>query len=471
MNQKEFPKVELPIIEGKDYNIADFGAVPGGEVSNTQAIQAAIKAANEAGGGRVVISKGIWLTGAIELLSHVELHVEKGGLLLFHKKDEEYPLIRSNYEGESRIRATSPIHAFDQTDIAITGEGIIDGNGQLWRMVKSMKMTEKQWDKLTKSGGVVAPGNDGPHWFPSEASLLGHKIPNVDPEAEDWKEQAQKIFDYHRPVMVNLVRCTRVLIENITLQNSPAWNLHPLFCEHVTLKNAIIRNPWYAQNGDGLDLESCKYVWIEGTSFDVGDDALCMKAGKNAAGRRIPIPTEYVTIKDCVVYHAHGGFVVGSEMSRGVRHIHVSNCLFIGTDVGIRFKSTLGRGGVVEDIVLDGINMTNIENEAIIFTMAYHDHLDKNKPETDDIPEFKDVVIRNTICRGAGRALRVDGLQWLPIHDITLENVELTAKKGFFCEDAENIKFKNVTIVNENDPQQRWHYEDTCFGSGDKLEF
>ena len=471
MKQTEFPKVELPVIPDREYKIEEYGAVPGGEVSNTQAFRAAIHAAHEAGGGRVVVPAGIWLTGPIELLSHVELHVEKGGLILFHKHDEEYPLLRSNYEGETRIRATSPLHAFEQTDIAITGQGVIDGNGQLWRMVKSMKMTAKQWEKLVKSGGVVADGNDGPHWFPSEGSYLGHKVPNVDPKAEDWKEQAQKYFDYHRPVMVNLVRCKRVRIEDITLQNSPAWNLHPLFCEHVTIKNANIRNPWYAQNGDGLDLESCRFVNIEGTSFDVGDDAICMKAGKNAPARKIQIPTEYVTIRDCVVYHGHGGFVVGSEMSRGVRHIHVSNCLFIGTDVGIRFKSTLGRGGVVEDIVLDGINMINIENEAIIFTMGYGDAFDKNDPPTEDVPEFKDVTIRNTVCRGAGRALQVDGLKMLPIHDITLENVDLSAKKGFFCKYAEEIRFKNVTISKENCPEQKTHYEDAVFQGGDALEF
>lgn len=471
MNQTEFPEVELPVIKGKDFPIEDFGAVPGGEVSNTKAINDAVRAASQAGGGRVVVPAGIWLTGPVELLSHVELHVEKGGLLLFHKIDEEYPLIRSNYEGETRIRATSPIHAFEQTDIAITGEGVIDGNGQLWRMVKSMKMTANQWDKLVKSGGVVAPGGDGPHWFPSEGSLKGHQEANVDPDAPDWKEQAKKYFDYHRPVMVSLVRCKRVLIEDITLQNSPAWNLHPLFCEHLTLKNAKIRNPWFAQNGDGLDLESCRFVEIDGTSFDVGDDAICMKAGKNAPARKIPVPTEYVTIRNCVVYHGHGGFVVGSEMSRGVRHIRVSNCLFIGTDVGIRFKSALGRGGVVEDIELDGINMINIENEAIIFTMGYSDAFDKNQAQTEDVPEFKNVTIRNTVCRGAGRALRVDGLTQLPIHDITLENVELTAKTGFFCKEAENIHFKNVTITNEKQPEQKLHYDEAVFAGGDASEF
>ena len=210
---------------------------------------------------------------------------------------------------------------------------------------------------------------------------------------------------------------------------------------------------------------------IDGTSFDVGDDAICMKAGKNAPARKIPVPTEYVTIRNCVVYHGHGGFVVGSEMSRGVRHIRVSNCLFIGTDVGIRFKSALGRGGVVEDIELDGINMINIENEAIIFTMGYSDAFDKNQAQTEDVPEFKNVTIRNTVCRGAGRALRVDGLTQLPIHDITLENVELTAKTGFFCKEAENIHFKNVTITNEKQPEQKLHYDEAVFAGGDASEF
>ena len=169
--------------------------------------------------------------------------------------------------------------------------------------------------------------------------------------------------------------------------------------------------------------------------------------------------------------HGHGGFVVGSEMSRGVRHIRVSNCLFIGTDVGIRFKSALGRGGVVEDITLEGINMINIENEAIIFTMGYTDAFDKNKAQTDDVPEFKNITIRNTVCRGAGRALRIDGLAQLPIHDITLENVELTAKTGFFCREAENICFQNVTIVDERDPERRLHYDQATFAGGDASEF
>ena len=150
--QTHFPKVELPQIPERDYRIEDYGAVAGGEISNTEAIRKAVQAAHEAGGGRVVVGKGIWLTGPIELLSHVELHVEQGGLLLFHKHNEEYPLVRSNFEGESRIRATSPIHAMDQTDIAITGKGVIDGNGQLWRMVKSMKMTAKQWEATDPIG-------------------------------------------------------------------------------------------------------------------------------------------------------------------------------------------------------------------------------------------------------------------------------------------------------------------------------
>ena len=291
-------------------------------------------------------------------------------------------------------------------------------------------------------------------------------MPNVDPEDPDWQAKAMQYFDYHRPVMVNLIRCKRVLIEDITLQNSPAWNLHPIFCEHLTLRNAIIRNPWYAQNGDGLDLESCRFVEIDGTSFDVGDDAICMKAGKNAPARKIPIPTEYVTIRNCVVYHGHGGFVVGSEMSRGVRQFWSATVCLSARTWESASRAHWDAAAWSKTSRWMASTWSILTNEAIIFTMGYTDAFDKNKAQTDDVPEFKNITIRNTVCRGAGRALRVDGLAQLPIHDITLENVELTAKTGFFCREAENIHFQNVTIVDERDPERRLHYDQATFAGG-----
>lgn len=407
--------VELPKIPNKEYNIKDFGAVNGGTKSNTKEINAAIAKANAEGGGKVVIPAGIWLTGPIELKSNIDLHLENGAVLLFDKNEEEYPLYVSDFEGMECIRAKSPITAENASNIAITGTGTIDGNGQLWRPIKQFKMTQRQWDALLKKSEYTVTEKDGQIWLPTKTSFDGWNRSKQKSDELENLDTAQKYWDFFRPVMVRLYRCDHILIENVTLQNSPAWNLHPCFCQHITIRNAAIRNPYYAQNGDGLDLESCQYAEITGTTFDVGDDAICMKSGKGEKARQIKVPTENVRINNCTVYHGHGGFVVGSEMSRGVRNVEVKNCTFIGTDVGIRFKSAIGRGGVVEDITLDGIQMIDIEKEAIIFTMAYVlDYRESAQKaavvKADDIPYFRNITMKNIICSGAEYGLKAEGI-------------------------------------------------------------
>ena len=441
LDEKTFQKVELPQISKHSVSVEEYGAKSGIHARNTKEFNEAIENVSRKGGGKVIIPEGIWYTGPIQLRSHVELHLKRGAYVVFQYNKEEYPLIKTNYEGNDRIRATSPIYAYDEEDIAITGDGIIDGQGELWRPVKKMKLTETQWNKLTQTGVT-----EGGMWYPSQSSYDGMHHQDIKPDEENALERAENYYDFYRPVMVSLIRCRRVLIDGVTLINSPAWNLHPLFCEHVTINKVTIRNPWFASNGDGLDLESCRYVNIFDTTFDVGDDAICLKAGKNGAARKIQFPTEYVTIKGCTVYHGHGGFVVGSEMSRGVRNVVVENCTFIGTDIGIRFKSTLGRGGVVENIQLSNIRMTNIVQEAILFSMRYSGAMDSSRLKQDDIPEFKNIELDNITCDGAAAAFSVYGLEQLPIHDITIRDSVLRANSGVCHEYAETICFNNVSI-------------------------
>ena len=451
-------QIMLPEIPEKEYKITEYGAVSNGKISNTKAFAAAIEAASQAGGGTVVIPAGIWLTGPITLKSNIRLHACRGAVVLFDKNPEEYPVFLADYEGQPRIRTVSPIHAREAENIAITGEGIFDGNGQLWRPLKQMKVTEKQWAACLKKSPYVINGNEGGIWMPTQSIYEGAMAgePDVlspDADIEAALKKASEHYDYYRPVMVSLVKCDRVLIEGVTLQNSPAWNVHPLFCTNLTIRRAVIRNPYYAQNGDGLDLESCKGVHIHDVSFDVGDDGICMKSGKNAVARKIPVPTEDVYIHDCVVYHGHGGFVVGSEMSRGVRNVLVENCTFVGTDVGLRFKSAIGRGGVVEDITIRDIYMTDIVNEAIIMTMGYvlsnsDGSLEANPEEIDreDIPEFKNITMENINCLGAKNAIKIEGLKQLPIHDIHIKDSYFKAQVGYTESYAENIVLENVVI-------------------------
>lgn len=455
-----FPEVELPVFPDKTFDIRDYGAVAGGVVSNTKAIKDTIVAANAAGGGTVVIPEGIWFTGPIEILSNVNLHAKRGAVVLFSDNREEYPLIKTNYEGTDRIRALSPIYSFNQENIAITGEGTFDGNGQLWRPVKKTKTTAAQWKELENKGGVIGGADKGKFmYFPDQSGHDGYYQKDILPDEENALERAEQYYKFYRPVMVSIQKCKKVLLQGVTFQNSPAWNVHPLFCEHFTMQDVSVRNPWWASNGDGLDLESCRYAVIERCSFDVGDDAICMKSGKNAEARKTKFPTEYVTIRDCTVYHGHGGFVAGSEMSRGLRNIRVENCCFLGTDIGIRFKSTLGRGGVVENISFNNIQMVDIPKQAVLFTMAYAGALNDNEIDPEDIPEFKNVTIRNTNCQGARQAIQVDGLTQLPIHDIHFEDCTFVAEKGIRLQMAEDISLKNVTLVNKNNVEEKYFHE------------
>lgn len=460
---KQF-EVELPEIPKGVYSIADYGAVPGGIVSNTAVINEVIRQVAAFGGGTIVIPKGLWLTGPVTLLSHIALHLEKGAVLLFDKNEEEYSLYESDYEGMRAIRAKSPITAENVSHVAITGSGVIDGNGQLWRPVKQFKVTQREWDALLEKSRYVVDTKEGGIWLPTKTSYDGFRMSYEKSADLENMETAAKVWDFYRPVMVRFFHCDHVLIDGVTLQNSPAWNVHPCFCEHVTIRNATIRNPYYAQNGDGLDLESCKYAHIADTTFDVGDDAICMKSGKGAVARETKIPTEFVLIHDCTVYHGHGGFVVGSEMSRGVRNVEVKNCSFIGTDVGIRFKSALGRGGVVEDILLENIHMHQIAGEAVIFTMGYvldyrEDQSQDKKLKHEDIPYFKNITMRNITCDQAQTGIKVAGIDMdsieledsddkEPVIDhITLEDSMIVAKTPQDIRNAGEITFSEVQFI------------------------
>ncbi len=438
--------VLLPSFAEHVYNIVDFGAVGDGKTSNTKAFSEAMKAAAKTG-GRVLVPNGIWLTGPIELLSGVELHLSDNALILFDKNPEEYPLIITDFEGVTRVRATSMLHARDAENIAITGNGTIDGNGHLWRPIKDWKMTERQWKALLEESSYVIPSRESNIWAPSETFYKGYMEGEVSPKDPQALEKAAPYYDFYRPVMVSLKNCDKVLIDGVELRNSPAWNVHPHFCTNLTVRNATIFNPYHAQNGDGIDVESCKNVEIHHCSFQTGDDGICMKSGKNAEARKITGPCENVYIHHCTVGNSHGGFVVGSEMSRGVRNVLVEDCTFINADVGIRFKSAMGRGGVVEDICMKRVNMVDIKEEAVVFTMDYVlDTLGKQEGAVEsgldeDVPEFKNIHLEDCVCVGAEIGLRIKGMQWKTptIHDISIIHCNFLAKKPDELVNCENI--------------------------------
>lgn len=456
------PGIKAPVFRKDTTNILLYGAIGDGANLNTSNIQTAIYTVSKKGGGVVLVPPGLWLTGPIVMKDNVNLHLSAGAVLLFTKDYSQFPLVKTNWEGVEQMRNQSPISATGAKNIAITGKGIIDGNGDAWRMVKKDKLSESQWKNLVASGGLLS--DDKKTWYPNASSLYGSKFKNtgyIDPSKTPAFYDSVKVF--LRPNLLVFTSCKNILLEGVIFQNSPAWCLHPLLCENLTVRNVTVKNPWYAQNGDGIDVESCKDVLIENSVFDVGDDALCMKSGRDEEGRKRGKPTENVIIRGCTVYAAHGGFVIGSEMSGGARNIYVSNCSFIGTDIGLRFKTTRGRGGVVENIFINNIFMKDIVGEAILFDMYYMAkdpvplagevrELPKVEflPVNETTPVFRNFKISNIYCNGAAKAVFVRGIPEMPVKNILFENMVLQADKGIDIQEARELQFKNVTIVAEN---------------------
>jgi polygalacturonase len=412
------PPVATPRFPQRDFRITDYGANGNGQVLNTDAFAKAIKACSDAGGGRVIVPAGQWLTGPIGLLSHVELHLEADALIQFTRD-------HAAYAGEHGT-VNSPVYGHDLEDIAITGEGILDGAGETWRPVKREKMTAAQWSALQSSGGVLSP--DGKIWWPSRETMDDDRV---------------------RPYMVSFNKCRRILIQGVTLRNSPKFVFCPQHCTDLTLDHAHLFNEWWAQNGDGMDISACKRVVIYGCTVNAGDDGICMKSsGGNALADGPAL--EDIIIAGCTVYRAHGGFVIGSNTDGGMHDIFVSDCTFIGTDIGLRFKSNMGRGGLVNDIFVSDITMKNIVKEAVLFDTYYEDMPagSTRRPDrpTDKIPEFRDFHISHIDCQGASTAIAITGLPQMPVSNISFDSVTIHATKGLTATQAKNIDLHSVQL-------------------------
>jgi polygalacturonase len=447
------PVVQGPVFRQDTFNIVRYGAVQDPTRLNTEAINEAIADCSKKGGGVVLVPAGYWPTGPLVLRSGVNLHIDRAAILQFTADFSQYPLVEGNWEGHPAARCQSPMSASDVENIAITGGGIIDANGDAWRMLAKDRLPAGEWNKKVAAGGVLS--EDGKTWYPSEKSEKGAHTKDV-----GWLKPGMSLSDFSsvkdflRPNLLVLTRCRKVLLEGVSFQNSPAWCLHTLLCEDLTLRDVHVRNPWYAANGDGVDIESCRNVLVENSTFDAGDDGICIKSGRDAEGRKRGKPTENVIIRNDIVYRAHGGFVVGSEMSGGARNIFVSDCSFIGTDIGLRFKTVRGRGGVVEKIFVRNISMRNIVHQAVFLDMYYFakapvpgEPVAAVPPVTEATPSFRNIHISNIVCDGAEEGIFVRGLPEMRIRDIYMENMVLRADKGMEISEGENIYLKDIKLI------------------------
>ena len=415
--------VAAPVIPDRAFSILDYGAVGDGQTLNTAAFEKAIGACAAAGGGRLTVPAGLWLTGPIALKSNIDLHLEREALVVFTRDHTQYPMIPPPGGGHNPIVA-SPVYGFNLQNIAITGEGILDGGGDSWRPVKKNKTTAGQWKELVAtSGSVVSP--DGEVWWPNKDGAEGDRL---------------------RPYMVYLVNCHNILIEGVTIRNSPKFVFYPNNCSELTMSRVNIFNEWWAQNGDGIDISACRNVILYRCTVSAGDDGICMKSSGKAG-------LENVIVAGCTVYRAHGGFVIGSNTDGGMRNIAVSDCSFIGTDVGLRFKSNMGRGGLVSGIFIRDITMRDIVNEAVLFDTYYENvpagavrDPSKALPK-DKVPEFRDFHISHVWCSGAKTAISITGLPDMPVSEIHFDSVVISSIRGLVASQAKKIGLSHVKLI------------------------
>lgn len=429
---------ELPRIPDRTVLLTDFGAKGDGLTLCSDAFAAAIKHLSAQGGGHLVVPAGVWLTGPITMESRIDLHLERNAMILL---SPDKSLFVDSSKGAKR--GLPAIGGDRLTDISITGEGIIDGNGAGWRPVKRGKVSDVEWKNFQEAGGVER--QDGQLFYPWQ---MKSGFADIADSPEKQESRRNDIF--------RVTNSERILLSGVTFQNSPRFHVHPLNCRSVVMDGITVRCPWNAQNGDAIDISDCHRVLIVRSTVDAGDDGLCMKSGKTNT-RALVNGCEDILIEDNTVFHAHGGFVIGSESVSGMKRIVVRNCRFSGTDAGLRFKSGIGRGGKTEDIYISDIVMNDISNEAIVFQCDYvnrpsgsENMLYQQQQQLSEVPEFTDIHISNVTCVGAKTAISASGVKGLNcVYGIELNNVVIvyTKKGAAIDEETAKLTMKNVQLV------------------------
>jgi polygalacturonase len=413
---KRFSFLCLAFISGLSaatFNVRDFGAAGDGQHKDTASFAKAVAAAVKAGGGTVVVPPGRYLTGAIELQSHMTLEVESGAVLLGSPDPADYPLRNSPWPLD-RKEISSLIYAEKAEDVTIRGHGTIDGQGQHW------------WRRMG---------------WPTRL-----KVPRDQRTPEELAQLA--LLTNGRPQLIRLVECKLVRVEGLHLINSGSWTVHPLMCEFVTVDGVTIENPVPSPNTDGINPQSSRNVQIMNSRIDVGDDCVTLKSGINQIGRKVGRPDENITITNCVMLRGHGGVTIGSEMSGGVRNVVVSNCIFQGTDVGIRVKSQRGRGGVVEGFNVANVVMQDVKSAFTITT--FYQGSDKPGdvfPVDEGTPVFRDFHFTNITARGGKSAGEITGLKEMPIGGFTFRDVHIQAQQGLKITNAKDVAFLDSSIT------------------------
>ncbi len=395
------------------FDVTRYGATGDGVTDDTKSVAAAIEACASSGGGTVYFPAGTYATGPIRLQSRMTLHVDNGARIVFSNRFEDYPPTKTRWSGYECYAYSPLIFGSGLEHVSIKGDGVICGNGKDW------------WDANRKTRqGLRSPSPVDMELSAKNRDLLEMVKSNI----VEWKTQ------FLRPPLLQFIDCKHVALEGVTLQDSPFWNTHLVYCRDVNVRGVTIRNPADAPNGDGLDIDSCAEVRISDCLFDVGDDCLCLKSGIDEDGRRVGRPTENIVITNCIMLRGHGGVVMGSEMSGGIRNVVISNCIFKGTDRGIRIKTNRQRGGYVREIHVSQVYMEDLLCPFAI-NAFYRHGVDEGDPSiqspdaipvTESTPVIRDIRLSHIAAKNCrASAGFIFGLPEMPVEDISLSHVTL----------------------------------------------
>ena len=442
------------------FNILDYGAVPDGQTKNTEAIRKTIEVCKAAGGGTVWIPAGRFLTGPIVLASNITLHLDAGAHVLFSTDPDDYPTVWGRWDGVCRHGYSPCLFAQNAHNVSVTGRGTLDGQGQPWWDIVRKQIKDNSIDPAIQKRLDEFRRLD-----------LEKNVPDI----------VGAIGPFNRPSLLRFMECTNVLVQGITLTNSPYWTLHPLFCENVTIHAVTLINPSHSPNTDGINPDSCRNVRISDCYINVGDDCVTIKSGFDQDGRRVNRPCENITVTNCTMVHGHGGVVIGSEMSGGVRNVTISNCVFDDTYRGIRIKSRRGRGGIVEDIRVNNIVMRRVLCPLVI-NLFYSCGGDRNdnylygtdsKPVDEGTPIVRNIHLSNITARDIrGAAAFICGLPEKPIEGLTFSDIRMAPDpdeteggypaafwgmdqmvgRGFICTNLTDAVFKNIHVSARQGP-------------------
>lgn len=424
-------EISPPAFPDRDFLITDYGAVGDGSQDNTQAFQEAIAACNQQGGGRVVVPEGNFFTGPIHLKSNVNLHLEEGAKISFSTNPDDYlPLVYTRWEGVELMNYSPLIYAFEESNIAITGSGVLDGQAD-----ESNWWPWKGRENYGWQEGMPQQEDEG-------------NRPALFAMAEEGVPVSERKFGpghYLRPQFVQPYRCENVLIEGVTFVNSPMWILNPVLCTNVTIQGVTVESQ--GPNSDGCDPESCKNVLIKDCFFNTGDDCIAIKSGRNADGRRIDVPSENIIIQKCSMANGHGGVVIGSEISGGARNIFAENCSMNSPllDRVLRIKTSSMRGGVVENVYMRNIEVGQVAEQVIRVNMFYED-------SGSFLPAVRNIEVENmTVEQGGEVGILLEGYEQSPVENIRLFNVSINdVEEPYEFSNVKGVVFEDVVINGES---------------------